>query len=106
MVKGKKDPNWKEKVLEWQASGKKSQDWCSENNIPHTTFCGWRERLKKSDHDKASSKAKTGFIELKNKAKDSSGIFLEYAGVKIHLSQDFDAALLKKCLSILRGSAC
>jgi len=101
MAKGKRNPNWKEKVLEWEASGKSCQAWCRENNIPYTTFCGWRERLKKSN--KAPNKTKTGFIELKDQISSDIGITLEYKEVKIHLKAGFDKIVLQGCFDTLKG---
>ena len=36
MAKGKPNPGWKEKVLEWQSSGKTIPAWCQENKIPYS----------------------------------------------------------------------
>lgn len=103
---GKFNPNWKEKVREWESSNKSTKEWCRENQIPYTTLLGWRARLKKSDHKKASIKLVTDFIELKDKPSSDPGIILEYHGVKIQLKREFDKAVLKECLECLRGSLC
>jgi hypothetical protein len=47
MTKGKQDSNWREKVLEWKASNQSASSWCFENQIPTTTFYGWKSRLEK-----------------------------------------------------------
>ena len=104
---------WKAKVQEWISSGKSAKAWCQENKVVYTTFLGWRDRLKfrntqaavkKNALDNHSSKAH--FIELKNQQKNYPDILLECEGVKIHLSPEFDAASLKKCLNVLRGLTC
>ena len=48
MAKGKRDPNWKKKVLEWKESGQSARVWSKANNIPYTTFLGWKKRFEKS----------------------------------------------------------
>jgi hypothetical protein len=83
--------------------------------LVYTTFMGWRNRLryeKKQKTNSASkqnalnSSSKTYFIELKNPPKSHSGIQLEYEGIQIHLSADFDTALLRKCLNVLQRDTC
>src|SRR5262245_8723945 len=107
MAKGKSNPLWKEKILEWQQSGKNSRAWCLENKIPYTTFCGWRNHIKNfQEKEDLTPKPKSGFIELKKQDDLNPGIILECNGVKIHLMADFDAIVLKRCLDCLRGAPC
>jgi hypothetical protein len=111
MAIGKADPSWKEKLLDWQASGKSVKAWCREKHIPITTFYGWKNRLEKSQVDKKpiklqSVKAKQGFIELTDRKPPTPGILLEYNGVKIHLEAEFDPLILRKCLDCLRSGLC
>lgn len=106
MAKGKSNPNWKQRVLEWKASGKSPAAWSKENKIPYTTLLGWRNRFKKSDESQAITKPCTGFIELKDQTSQNSGISLEYHGIKIHLDSEFNSIVLKQCLACLRGTLC
>jgi hypothetical protein len=109
MAKGKPDPNWKERVSEWQKSGKSLRAWCQENKIPVTTFYGWRNRLKKPNGKTKQTtciKAKAEFIELKDKKSDDSGVILECGGVKIYLKAEFDPLILRQCVDYLRGAPC
>ena len=110
MAMGKTHLNWKEKVLEWQTSGKSIQVWCIENHIPLSTFYGWKARLEKSP-DKSSAKSQAikvtqEFMELKDQPSSSIGLILECEGVKIHLQPNFNAVILRKCLDCLRGISC
>src|SRR5262249_48652677 len=106
MAKGKKYPNWKEKVVEWETRNKSTKAWCQENKIPYTTLCGWRDRLKKIHKNNTSDEMKEGFIELQEQTPSDSGIVLEFNGAKIHLKSSFDAIVLKQCLDCLRGATC
>lgn len=108
MAKGRANLNWKDRVIEWQVSGKSVNAWCLENHIPITTFYGWKSRLEKQPINKPSKnfKAKPAFVELKDKEyleHSNSGIVLEYAEVKIHLNSRFNPLILKQCLDCLRG---
>jgi hypothetical protein len=106
MSKGKRDPNWKEKVKAWESSNQNPKTWCKKNQIPYTTLRGWIDRLKKDDHNKISSKPVTNFIELQGQIQPDPGIILEYYGVKIQLKQEFSKIVLRECLHCLRGALC
>jgi hypothetical protein len=101
---------WAEKVDQWCQSGKSAKQWCQENQIIYTTFIAWRKRLnvdsKSSQTRSFRRMVRTPFIELKEKTKESPSICLECEGVKIHLSKNFDAALLKRCIGVLQGALC
>jgi hypothetical protein len=104
MAKGRPEPQWQEKVLDWEASGKSASVWCKENKISINTLCGWKKRLK--NLRESSGRVQSGFIELKDRVQSSPGITLEYHGIKIHLSAKFDSTALKQCLDCLRGISC
>lgn len=105
---GKANPSWKDKVIEWQASGKGIKAWCIENHIPVTTLYSWKARLEKSSGKfLAKSKAiKQEFVELKDQPSSSAGLILECEGVKIHLQANFNRVILRECLDCLRGISC
>jgi hypothetical protein len=106
---------WEIKVQQWLSSGKSAKAWCQENQVIYTTFLGWRNRLKCKSNRKVNSSnqhslndpfSKSHFIELKDKPKVYPDISLEYEGVKIYLSAEFDGSALRKCLDVLRGISC
>jgi hypothetical protein len=104
MAKGRRDPQWRDRVRECEASGKSAKVWCQENKIPLTTLAGWKKRLKISRANSVG--AKSGFIELKEQVQSDPGIILECNGIKIHLRAKFDKGVLKQCLDCLRGTSC
>lgn len=114
MAKGKPDQNWKEKLFAWKTSGKSTKTWCKENNIPYTTLLGWRKRFECTYKNNPPIKnspiiaksSSSGFIELKDSTPVTSGVFLEYHGIKICLQQGFSSAVLKECLNCLEGIVC
>lgn len=108
MAKGKRDLSWKQKLLQWKASGKNSRAWSKENNIPYTTLLGWQRRFEKAykNHSLKPKSSSTGFVELKDATPSDSGISLEYHGVKICLQPGFNPVVLKQCLNCLGGVAC
>jgi hypothetical protein len=110
MAKGKPDPNWQQKILEWQASGKKGLAWCQENQIPYTTFLGWKQRFENS-HKRLQSNVQSSkaFIELKDQplsnSRICSGVTLECNGIKICLQTGFNPVVLKQCIACLGGAS-
>ena len=108
MTKGRPDPNWKERVLEWQASGKKSLTWCKENQIPYTTFLGWKRRFE-NPHKRLQPRIQSPkeFVELKDQPVSNpgicSGVALEYNGIKISLNIGFNLDALKQCIACFGG---
>jgi len=93
--------DWKEKIENWQSSGKTITAWCKENNIPYNTFQNWRRKL-----GCTSNKNKvilSPFIELQEENSSRSGVQLYIKGVSLHLSTKFDEAALSRCLRVLRG---
>jgi hypothetical protein len=110
MAKGRPDPNWQQKVLEWQASGKSGLAWCKENQIPYTTLLGWKKRLENSHKEQQSNhRLSKAFIELKDQPINTgicSGVTLEYQSIKICLQAGFNSDVLKQCLACLGGVFC
>jgi hypothetical protein len=105
MAKGLRDPNWKERVLEWKASGKSAAVWCKENNIPYNTLIGWKNRFLNPNRNPCSTPS-NGFVELKDKPPLNSGIVLEYKDAKIRIESGFNPSVLKQCLACLKGMPC
>jgi hypothetical protein len=99
-----KRKEWSEKIGQWRQSGKSAQAWCRERQINYTLFITWRKRLELGSKNFQDQPVQTPFIELKEEIKDISGVYIECAGVRIYVSQDFDAIVLKKCLSVLQGT--
>jgi hypothetical protein len=101
MGKGQRIRDWRKQFEIYRASGKSVSAWSKEHNIPKTTVYSWKQR--KASEKRVQREEK--FVELQDELPTSS-LILEYAGYKIHLKGDFDAALLKKCLMVLRGVGC
>ncbi len=99
---------WANKIEQWKLSGKSIRTWCLENQIVYVTFIGWRNRFRKAEIEKStqSSCIENQFLELKDVSNISSNISLEYEGIIIHLKGEFNVALLKTCLNVLRGFPC
>lgn len=114
MSNNETEPKWKERLLEWQASGKSIGAWCREQQIPATTVYGWKNRLKKlsqSNQQTTATKSQSletlqEFVELKDNKPAEAGIVLECSGIRIHLMDQFNPLTLKQCVSCLRGGLC
>jgi hypothetical protein len=107
MAKVRPNSNWQQKVLEWQASGKSGMAWCKENQVPYTTFMGWKQRFENPHKGpRTNNQSSKAFIELKDQPLPDSGIALEYQNIKICLQAGFDPIVLKQCLVCLGGVSC
>jgi len=91
---------WKDRIHEWQASGKSLAQWSRENNLVYSRTVYWKMRFLGS-HKKHSYPQ--GFLELKDEGKSDAGIIIEAAAARIHLSTDFDQSTLIRCLELLGG---
>ena len=101
MGKGQRIRDWRKQFEMWRTSGKSVPAWAKEYNIPKTTVYSWKRRVASEKKIQREEK----FVELQDEVPASS-LILECAGCKIHLTGDFDATLLKRCLMVLRGVGC
>ena len=85
---------WQERLRHWKASGKSGPEWAKEQQIPYQTFCYWRTKLIDSPSE--------SFFELIDISKTRQGLLLEWQGITIRLSNDFDVHTLKRFLQLIQ----
>ena len=85
---------WQERLRHWKVSGKSGPEWAKEQQIPYPTFCYWRSKL-------AGLNTKP-FVELVDISQTPRELLLEWQGVAIRLSNDFDVHTLKRFLQVLQ----
>ena len=90
-------------VKQWRASGKKMTAWCSEQQIPVTTFCGWAYPKRSLKRNKII--ARSDFTELKNEL-PTAKVIIEWRGCKIHIEAETASVILEKCLPIIGRFSC
>ncbi len=90
-------------VKQWRASGKKMTAWCSEQQIPITTFCGWAYAKRSLKENKMI--ARSDFTELRNEV-PTAKVVIEWRGCKIHIDCEAASTILEKCLPIIGGFSC
>ena len=100
----KQKNEWKEKVLNQEASGLSIKRWCRENGESAYIFHYWKSKLFQKELTQDS------FIEIKNneplKRSEESGVQIEYEGFLLHLEKDFDSFSLVRCLKAVKGAVC
>lgn len=89
---------WELKLEQWRASGLSGAAWCRENDIKYPVFLYWQRRTKVPTQKEAST-----FVELTSPIDQNTGINIEYRGVILHLSKDFDATTFQRCVQLLKG---
>jgi len=88
---------WEENILKQRQSKLSIASWCRQNNLAAHVFYYWQSRLfAKPALDHSS------FLEAVEEKNDSSGIVLEYQGIKLHIEEHFNSSALKKCLEVLK----
>lgn len=90
-------------VSQWRASGKKMVDWCREQQIPITTFCGWAY-AKKAPKGHAVA-ARSDFTELTG-AGSLTRVRIEWRGCTIDADPHTARLILEKCLPIMGRYSC
>jgi len=91
-----KQLEWKDKILEQKKSGLSMTTWCLKNQIPVHAFKYWKYKFHPI--------TRSSFMELK--PLKTTGICLEYKGVRLHVDPHFDPKLLKHCLILLKELPC
>jgi len=113
-------PYWLQLINAWQASGKKTEQFCKENRIAVSSFYQWRKRLK-PDYPLRTNKSITNsksvvrqeplFVPVQIKPEQSSfpkkkgvdGVILHYPnGCYVNLNNGFDLQMLS-CLNKAMG---
>jgi hypothetical protein len=95
-----KRQEWEERIRIQKESGQTIARWCREQNVTYSSFMYWKERFNLSPVLSRSS-----FREVSD-CSEKTGISIEYRGVHIALSKNFDSATLIQCLRVCRESLC
>jgi len=95
-----KRQEWQEKIFQQQKSGQSVARWCRERQIPPSSFCAWKKRLMPDPPLNRSS-----FQELLE-ASQKTELKIEYRGICITLSKEFDEAALLRCIRTFGGFSC
>lgn len=89
---------WQERLRQWKISGKSGPKWAQEQRIPYHTFCYWRTKL--------ADQTSKSFIELVDASETHQELQLEWQGITVRLSKDFNERALKRFLQVLQGLQC
>lgn len=89
---------WEENILKQRQSKLSIASWCRQNNLGAHVFYYWQSKLFAEPAIDRSS-----FLEAVEEKNDSTGIVLEYQGIKLHIEEHFNSSVLKKCLEVLKA---
>lgn len=92
---------WKDKIRQQRESGLSIEEWCRQNQITSHIFHYWKNRLMPK-----AELSRSCFTELSEDQGQSTGVTMEYKGVRILIDRSFDPATLRSCLAALRGIQC
>ena len=104
---------WKEKLEEWEASGKSGARWCQEQQLSYHYFTHWKKILlsdKKTPEPKTlpDPKELSSFTELSDSPSgiEGSGVKIQHENFMLHLDRNFDPKSLGRILLLLRTFSC
>lgn len=97
-ISSEKLAEWAENIRQQKNSGLNASNWCQKHQIAFSTFVYWKDCLSSTLIRRSSCK--------KPNALKTTGISIEYRGVRIHLDENFDLATLENCLLALRKTQC
>lgn len=92
---------WLQIIAEWKTSGKSQMAWSQEQGISISAFYKAVNRLEK---DNQAPLQRSDFVEIENK--QISGLQLNYKGLSVHLSADFDELTLTRFLKVIGDLSC
>lgn len=88
---------WRENILKQRQSKLSITAWCRQNGIVVHTFYYWQGKLLPKP-----ILSRADFAEATEGQNKSTTITLVYQGFTIHLSEDFNSSVLKRCLEVLK----
>jgi hypothetical protein len=92
---------WREKLAQWQLSGKNGSQWCREQQLSYQYFSYWkRTLLVEQDAREIASQ----FTELVNEPLETkaSGIKIQCDDLFLHVDVDFDSETLRRLILLLQ----
>ncbi len=78
--------------------GTSGPEWAKEQQIPYPTFCYWRSKL--------ADLTSKSFVELVDASGTHQELQLEWQGITVRLSKDFNERALKRFLQVLQELQC
>lgn len=94
---------WEKRILSWKASGKTVTAWCQEHDVYRAAFYHWKKQF---SEEVLSSDSFVEIEEEQIKEEKRVGIEIEYKGLRVHLSKNFDSKTLLRCIEILKSLPC
>ena len=103
MTKEQMKQEWRTKIAEYEASGKRQSVWCRENGINIRNFNRWYNKLKRQT---SSTSAIQGWIPVKiTEEPHNMSLNLRIGKVSIEVKEGFQPSLLAEVVKVL-GDIC
>jgi transposase len=101
----RKEQQWRRLLSEWQASGFSISVFCARRRLPAASFYAWRRELKRRDAQRAAFVPVHVLADATAPRGDSLELVLA-GGRTVRVPPSFDAATLRRLLSVLEEQPC
>jgi hypothetical protein len=91
---------WKERIEDYQASGKSAAQWCRDHHVPESSFSTWKKKILASSKKKEVSPASTWIavapeVEV---VETAAPITIRVRAIEIEVKPGYDAHHLQQVL--------
>lgn len=90
---------WKDKISQWQASGKSMAEFCRHEDLSYWTFRDWKKRFSKQSESKL---VKLNPEKLKTKTSPNMPLQISIKGINLTIPERYDEQHLIRLISTLR----
>lgn len=95
---------WSLVVEEFENSDKSIKEQCEHNGIPLGQYYNWRKKVREPEQPSPASFVELEASDMQKERSCEVGFHLEYGkDFKIRLSEDFNPAVLKSVITILKS---
>jgi hypothetical protein len=106
------ETKWAERIQEWQASGKRAEEFVTDQPYKASTLKWWATELRRRSGEGVRPRKRRETSEIRmarvvrrgRPASQASGVVVEVSGARIAIERGFDAELLSEVVRVLGGA--
>lgn len=107
------ETKWAGRIQEWQASGKRAEEFVADRPFKASTLRWWATELRRRSGEGVRPRKRRATSEIRMArvvrrggaaASQASGVVVEVSGARIAVGRGFDAELLSEVVRVLGGA--